>query len=351
MAVDGGDGGLVAEDEGYAQIAQGILDGVTRGADGSWRMPWHAIKGGLPENAFSGRKFKGVNLLTLAGASKKRGYGANLWAPREQWESKRGAVKAGETGTVILVPVFDEEGPTTRWDASSKDVQKRMGTFGGDPAGGEQRRMIGFRREPWYNAHQISGLDIRPPTPPSPSEAAVALDGVLAAWRQRATVAGTRFRKGPGLLYGGHQAYWNPGTDQIMSPRPQAFGDHDGLSGLEFYMATLAHEHVHATGSKNRLCRSSLARYNTKVGRAKEELVAEMGAAFLCGRFHLSTVLRPDHTQYVQSWLSGLQERTQRKAFFWAVREAERAADYILEQSGHTNTPSFGQEASCHRQP
>jgi Antirestriction protein len=325
-------GDLIAEDEGYERIARGILDAVERGPEGQWRMPWHAITGGLPENAFSVRRFKATNLLTLAAATKKKRFAANLWAPRAQWEKRRGSIRSGEQGTVILVPVFDELGPTTRWDAGSRDMQKRLGTFGGDPEGGEQRRMLGFRPEPWFNIAQVAGADIRPPAPTTPSEAAVRLDGVLAAWRTRSTG-----RRGPALLYGGHQAYWNPATDQIMSPPPAAYGDHDGLSGLEYYVTTLAHESIHASGSRNRLNRSSLAQYNNKVGRAKEEMVAEMGAAFLCGRFGLGTVLRPDHAIYVESWLGAIADRNQRKAFFWAVREAEKAADYILAQAGHVD--------------
>jgi len=320
---------LIAEEEGYERIARGILDAVERGPGGQWRMPWHAITGGLPENAFSGRRFKGANLLTLATAVKRKRFTANLWAPRAQWEKRRGLIRSGEQGTVILVPVFDEGGPATRWDARSRDMQKRLGAFGGDPEGGEQRRMLGFRQEPWFNIQQVEGIDIRPPAPPTPSEAAVELDGALAAWRNRSTG-----RRGPALLFGGHQAYWHPGTDQIMSPPPPAYGDHDGLSGLEFYVTTLAHESVHASGSRNRLNRSSLAQYSSKTGRAKEEMVAEMGPAFLCGRFGLGTVLRPDHAIYVDSWLSSIADRNRRKAFFWAVREAEKAADYILAQAG-----------------
>jgi antirestriction protein ArdC len=119
-----------------------------------------------------------------------------------------------------------------------------------------------------------------------------------------------------------------------MSPPVHAYGDYDGLSGLEYYVTTNAHEHIHATGSANRLSRSSLRQYASKPGRAREELVAELGAAFLGGRFGLGTVLRPDHAQYVASWLNCLADREQRKAFFWAVREAERAADFILAPAG-----------------
>lgn len=347
-------GPLIAEEDGYDLIAQGILDAVEAGPTGTWRMPWHALKGGLPQNAFSGRPFRGANFLTLATAARTRGFEAGLWAPRAQWEKKRGTVLPGEEGTVILVPVFDEEAPGREWGAGDLTIEKRMGQFGGDPQGGSERRMLGFRSEPWFNAQQIRGLDIRPPSPPSPSAAAERLGAVLAAWRREEPPVGrggagdagrsTARIRGPMLLWGGHQAYWNPQTDQIMSPPAEAFGDYDGLAGVEFYMATLVHEHVHASGSVRRLRRSSLMQYKSKVGRAKEELVAELGSAFLCARYGLRTALRPDHAHYVASWLSAIADRNQRKAFFWACAAAERAVGYILDQAAMAGAATGGED-------
>lgn len=323
-------GELIAEDEGYEQIARGILDAVERGPSGVWRMPWHALQGGLPENAFTGRRFRSTNLLTLAAAARRKGFRSNLWAPRTQWEKRHGQLRHGETGTNILVPVFDESGPTKRWDAKTEGVRKRLGRFGGDPEGGVQRRILGFRNEPWFNVHQITGVDVRAAAKPTASETAARLNAVLDAWRRTPTG-----RRGPALLHGGLQAFWNPATDQIMLPPREAFDDFDGLSGEEFYAATNAHEHVHASGSRNRLNRESLRNYAMKSARAREELVAELGAAFLCGRFGLATALRPDHALYVESWMAGIGDRDRRKAFFWAVAAGERAADYILDQAGY----------------
>lgn len=323
----GAGGEIVAVDDGYAQIAQDILSGACEGPNGVWRMPWHALEGGLPENAFSGRRFRTSNLLTLSVACKRRGFKANLWAPAEQWERKRGRIRAGETGTVILVPVFDDAAPAKRWQAGSANAPK-SGPLGGDPEGGELRPLIGFTREPWFNVAQIEGLDIRPPAPPLPSQAARALLQLLADWRSTRT--GLR---GPALVHGGHQAFWNPACDRITSPAEAAYGDYDGLSGLEYYAAVLAHEHVHATGSRNRLKRSSLAGYSRRPERAKEEMVAELGAAFLCGRFGLGTVLRPDHGTYVRGWMENLASRDRRRDFFWAAGEAQKAADFIVAQA------------------
>lgn len=323
--------GLLAEDEGYAQMAQDILDAVQGGLPGGqWRMPWHGIQGGLPENAFSGRRFKANNLMTLLASARRHGFKANLWAPLKQWAGRRGTLKPGQTGTMILVPVFDKGQPPERWSAITVGAARRFGQLGGDPEGGDIRRMLGFRREPWFNIEQICGLEVRPRASVSVSTAARDLAAVLTVWRRDGHP-----RKGPALRFGGHQAHWSPGTDQICMPEPAAFADYDGLSGEEFFVSTLAHEHIHATGSLNRLNRESLRHYSSAAGRAREEIVAEIGAALLCGRFGLATALRPDHAHYVQSWLSVLSDRNKRKTYFWAVRQAEIACNYIMAAGGN----------------
>lgn len=322
-------GELIAVDDGYEEVAQGILAAVQRGPGGTWRFPWHAVEGGRPENAFSGRPFKGQNLVTLWAAARRSGFKAHQWANRRSWEAKRGVIRAGEEGTYILVPVFDEEGPATRWSPRNSGIVKRMGPLGGDAEGGEMRKMLGFRREQWFNVSQISGVEVAPPARASESEAAERLNGLLAGWRSG------RQGRGPALVFGGTQAHWRADTDRVCMPPVQAFPDFDGLSGLEFYSATLAHEHVHATGSQRRLARDSLKTYGTsKVSRAREELVAELGAAFLCSSFGLKTALRPDHAQYVASWMGAIGNRNQHKAFFWAVREAEKAVEFIKACAG-----------------
>jgi antirestriction protein ArdC len=318
---------LVTEDDANAETARIILAGVEQGPGGTWRMPWHAMSGGLPTNAFTGRPFKGQNILTLAAAARVNGYPSALWANARAW-SRSGRIRDGETGTNILVPVFDDDGPTTRWSKNTHGIARRLGPIGNDAEGGEQRRFLGYRREPWFNVHQVDGVTIAPPAPPLPNEAAETTGAILAGWRGRG---------GPALAHGGLQAAWRPDVDRITMPPRDAFPDFNGLSGLEYYAATLAHEHVHATGSQGRLRRDTLKTYHSsRVSRAREELVAELGAAFFCGRYHLATALRPDHAQYVSNWLSVIGDRSRQKAFFWAVREAEKAVEFIIARSGAT---------------
>lgn len=316
---------LCTEDDAYAQIAEDLLDGLEREADGTWRMPWHSVEGGRPANAFSGRLFRGQNVVSLWKAARRLGFGTHMWARREQWEKSRGTIRPGEEGTLILVPIFDEAGPAKRWTPRDKKLARRFGPLGGDPAGGEVRQFLGLRKERWYNAAQVEGVRVARPVTPSPCAAAERMIAALNYWGANG---------GPALEHGGQQAHWRLDVDRITMPIEEAFPDHEGVSGKEYYASTYGHEGVHATGSANRLNRSTLEKYHKdKRVRAREEMVAEIGAAFLCASFGLKTSQRPDHARYVRSWIQVISDKSQRRTYFWAVSQAERACEYILERA------------------
>ncbi len=315
---------LVTEDEAFGAIAEGILSAVERNRAGEWEMPWGGFAA-RPTNAFSGKEFAGQNTLSLWAAAKKRGYTVHLWAPPKQWGGKGGGIRPGETGTEILVPVFDEESTegVRHWDRNTKGIAKKLGPIGGDPEGGVIRPVIGFRKEFWFNAHQVDGLDLDPPPPPDPTEAALRVERTLAAWR----AAG-----GPALVHGGMRACWMPSTDRIQMPPKQAYRRRGGAGAYEYYVQVLGHEHMHATGSKSRIGRDMTGSFGS-VKYAQEELVAELGTSFLCARFGLPAVLLEHSAAYVKSWMGAMSDKKQRKAFFRAVREAEKAVSLILVQA------------------
>jgi antirestriction protein ArdC len=321
---------LVDEEEGFASVAAEILQAVDKGAGGDWRMPWHAISS-RPMNAFSGRPFKGSNLPVLWAAAKRHGFSAHLWAAPKAWARKGGRLKAGHEGTLILVPVFDESGPAETWTPGQRGIEKKVGALGGDAQGGEMRRFLGYRREKWFNVDQVDGIKVAPPEIPGPDEAAERVERVLAAWRRNTTGKGGR--RGPALVQGALRACWQQDADRITMPPKESFGSFDGIPGRAFYAGVLAHEHVHATGSPGRLARNMKGKFGSPA-YAKEELVAELGSAFLGSLFGLPTALRRDHACYVAGWLETIGDRNRRKSFFWAVKEAEKACDYIIEACG-----------------
>jgi antirestriction protein ArdC len=117
------------------------------------------------------------------------------------------------------------------------------------------------------------------------------------------------------------RAYYRPSTDEITMPRFESF------VSPEHYYSTLAHELVHWTGSKHRLERATAAKGVDTATYAKEELVAELGAAFLCADFGIDVATRDDHVNYLASWLKALQN--DKRLIVTAASQASKAADLL----------------------
>ncbi|MCP4305506.1 MAG: hypothetical protein GY788_11635 [bacterium] len=128
-----------------------------------------------------------------------------------------------------------------------------------------------------------------------------------------------RMLSGPGLS--SMLSHYRMASDHIQMPAFEAFFN------AQSYYATLAHESVHSTRHESRLDRSFEQQRFGDVGYAKEELVAELGAAFLCADLELKLEDRNDHATYVGSWLQVL--RNDKRAIFTAAAHARRAADYL----------------------
>jgi antirestriction protein ArdC len=131
-----------------------------------------------------------------------------------------------------------------------------------------------------------------------------------------------RFMMGTGaaISHGGDRAFYAPGPDRVQLPPFEAFRD------KESYYATVLHELTHWSGHKSRLDRDLNNRFGDS-GYAREELVAELGAAFLCADLGITPEIRDDHAAYLGHWLDVLRE--DKRAIFSAAAHAQRAADYL----------------------
>jgi antirestriction protein ArdC len=116
-------------------------------------------------------------------------------------------------------------------------------------------------------------------------------------------------------------AFYQPDRDIVQMPDFQAFRDPEG------YYATLLHELTHWTRHKSRMDRSFGRNRWGDEGYAAEELVAEMGAAFICADLQITPTVRKDHAAYIQSWLKVL--KNDKRAIFTAASYAQKAADYL----------------------
>jgi antirestriction protein ArdC len=163
-----------------------------------------------------------------------------------------------------------------------------------------------------FNIEQIDGLPeqyyAKPEPRLTPVERIAHADAFFAA-----TQADVRHR--------GHQAFYAQAADYIQLPPAEAFVD------AEAYYSTLAHEVVHWTKHPERLNRDFGCKQFGDDGYAREELVAELGAAFLAADLEITSEVREDHAAYVDHWLSIL--KADRRAIFQAAAYAQRAADYL----------------------
>ncbi|HRJ34238.1 MAG TPA: zincin-like metallopeptidase domain-containing protein [Fimbriimonadaceae bacterium] len=277
----------------YTRVTNKILEAIEAGSsEGRWEMPWYVPEGmGYPVNAVTGDGYRGVNILTLWVESQLRGYTDPHWATYLQWQSVGKQVRKGEKAAIGVV--------WKPWEP--KDGQEQPAEGDADES---RVRMFG-RAFPLFNASQIDGYE--PPVAPDIPE------------MPRIEPAETFFASlGADIRHGGAKAFYRPSGDYIQMPPFTAFRDPVA------YYATLAHEATHWTGAECRLARDLKGRFGDE-SYAAEELVAELGAAFLSASLGLTPEPRPDHAIYVQSWLKVLKNDS--RAIFTASSLAQKAAD------------------------
>ncbi len=164
---------------------------------------------------------------------------------------------------------------------------------------------------PVFNAAQVEGFDSAPPRPLS--------DG------QRIKEAQDFFAALPAeIRHGGSEAYYHIEGDFIQLPEFERF------RGANYYYSALAHEAVHWTGAKSRLDRQLISRFGSEAS-AVEELIAELGAAFLAAQLGIFSEQRGNHAGYIASWLKVL--TSDKRAICSAASKAQQAADWLIAQS------------------
>ena len=260
-----------------------------------WRRPWRAGGGGRPRR-HCGAAYTGINALYLWAVGDARGYRSRYWMTFRQALELGGHVRRGETGSHS---VFYSSMRRTETD-------KRTGE--------EVDRSIRFLRAyTVFCADQIDGLPNRyypeeaRAEPIAPSRRQAAIDDFFAA-----VPACVR--------HGGDRAFYDAASDRIQLPAPGAFasGDH--------YASVRAHETVHWTGGAARLDRRFGKRFGDQA-YAFEELVAEIGAGFVCADLDLPVALHDDHASYVHHWLGIL--RGDNSAIIHAAAKAEQALSLL----------------------
>jgi len=270
----------------YEVITDRILALLEQGTV-PWRKPWNSATG-MPRNLFSQRSYRGINVWLLTAM----GYTSPFWATFHQVTAAGGTVRKGERGVpVVFWKVYDTENADT----------------------GDRDTRFVLRQYTVFNVAQLDGVAVPEiPVPPDPFTPIERCAQLVEAMPQR-----------PAIVHGYHRACYTPATDTLHMPLPACF------ERPEAYYTTLYHELVHASGHRGRLNRATLTApcLFGDPTYAKEELVAEMGATYLCGVCGIAHTTIANSAAYLQSWMAVL--RHDATLLVQAAAQAQRAADYI----------------------
>ena len=272
---------------------------------GSPEMPWHRPNAPLvlPVNIKSGNAYNGINIVSLWASSDAASYQVPVWGTYKQWQEADCQVRKGEKSTLVVFYKDYDVVPKAR-DASEPDPQ----TEGDD---GKRR----VARASWvFNAAQVDGYAPTPTAVPSnPIDRIANVDAFTSATRAE-------------IRHGGARAYYRPSVDVIQMPDEHLFTGTSTSSRTENYYAVLLHELTHWCGAEKRLNRTMGKRFGDDA-YAMEELVAELGAAFLCAELGITLEPRPDHAQYIANWVTVLKKDN--RAIFAAAAKASEAVGFL----------------------
>ena len=263
---------------------QTITDRILANVDdaGEWKPCWTGMQAGVPINGTTKKRYRGVNVLSLWMEQRP----SNEWASYKQWQGVGRQVARGERGTPI---VFYKEMPV-------KDPDRKDDTY------------LFARLSMVFNESQLTDYEPGLKHAITEEERIVNCEQWVAARRHAFT-----------LTHQEHKAFFTESQDRVNLPLFTTFYK------PEYYYSTLFHELTHWTGAKTRLDRESLRHYHKM--RAEEELVAEIGSAFLSASLGIETVTREDHLPYIARWLTHL--KNDKRFITRAATQASAAFDYL----------------------
>ena len=278
----------------HSTITNQIISAIENGV-GDVQLPWHR-KGfniSRPTNVLTNKAYNGVNIIALWLSSYVFGYEHGIWGTYKQWQERGAQVRKGEASSVIIfykdIEIQNDQGDETHYSIA--------------------------RASRVFNIAQVDGYEL-PQSKPQ-------IDKVIACDNAERFINVTNAK----IEIGGTRACYSPSSDKITMPDRNRFVGTETSSATEGWYSTLFHELTHWTGSSTRLARDFGKRFGDN-RHAMEELVAELGAAFLCAELGISPQPRQDHACYVNNWLQVLKQDS--KAIITAASQASKASDYLL---------------------
>jgi antirestriction protein ArdC len=275
-------------------ITEKILSHLDNGVI-PWRKPWTG-KAGIPRNLVTGKPYRGINLFLLMAEC----YSSPYWLTFRQVQDKGGSIKKGEKSSLVIFWKFREV----------EEIDKKTG----EP---EKKEIPMLRYYRIFNILQTEGMDY-----PQPEASINHLEPIA-----QAETLVEEYKDKPEIRHGFLRACYAPSEDLIKMPALNSFFN------PEEYYSTLFHECVHSTGSPKRLDRPTLTESQGfgSESYAQEELVAEMGAAFLCGISGISQTTIENSAAYIQGWRDTIAKDP--KLVIMAAAQAQKAVSYITGES------------------
>jgi len=277
----------------YEVITARIIKQLESGT-APWQKPWKASgKSGLPRNLITNREYRGINVWILLSS----GYASPCWLTYRQARELGGHVRQGEVGL-----------PVVYWKFGTREVQDGDETI--------EKKSVLCRYYTVFNLEQCEGLKIRPAESAENQpqvQPIEACEQVVDEWLSK-----------PMIGHGGDHASYSKALDCVQMPERKCF------DRVEEYYSTLFHELTHSTGHPTRLNRSTLTDFERfgDQNYSREELVAEMGAAFLAGYWGIDNRTINNSAAYLANWLDALKNDS--RLVLVAASQAQKAADLIL---------------------
>ena len=275
----------------YEVVTQKIID-LLDSAVVPWQIPWRS-QNGMPRNMISNRSYTGINFWMLLCLK----FDSPFYMTFEQARTLGGTVRKGEKSTLVvfwkLLESLEKDGSTRKTPfLRYYNVFNFTQTEGIDP-----------KKIPETEAydHDFNSID--------------AAEKLIYEWKDC-----------PKIDWNEDHAYYNPITDTVGMPDPRTFF-HD-----EQVFSTLFHECVHSVGHISRLARHEKIK-DHKFGSqdySQEELVAEMGAAYLCGMCDIQQETIQNNAAYIKSWIRTFKDDP--KVLVLAAAQAQNAVNYIVNQ-------------------
>ncbi|KFA96686.1 ArdC family protein [Vibrio sp. ER1A] len=272
----------------YQEVTNQIIEALEQGIK-PWSCPWDVTQAsGMPTNFMTQKEYQGMNIMLLWMSAQMNRFSSSKWLTFKQAKELGGQVRKGEKGTHIFF---------------YKMVEKKSNEGNGD----EKEAYPMLKTFVVFNLDQVEGLS-------DTNSETVVRDEVTLIDEVEHFIRSTEAK----ISYCGQKAFFRPSTDEVVIP------EHDRFHSTADLYATIMHELTHWTGHKTRLDRDSKGKFGSK-DYAFEELIAELGAAFLMADFGI--IGEVQHESYIASWLEVL--KNDKRYIFKAATQASKAHQYL----------------------